>query len=94
MRTYVAVLAAAAITVSIVPAAYAAAPAEEPQPEVANAWSDEAPPPPSDRVIVRWAPGASRTDRAEARQDVQAQDFEKLGSKRFQVLSLPDGQNA
>ena len=92
MRASLAVLAAAAITASIVPAAYAAAPAEEPQPEVVNAWSDEAPPPLSDRVIVRWAAGSSRAQRADAREAVGSEAVANLG-KRFALLDLPDGEN-
>ena len=58
-----------------------------------NAWSDEKAPQPNGRVIVRWDEDSSRADRAQARSAVDTQDFAGLG-KRFQVLALPEGEDA
>lgn len=92
MRLSLVLLAAAALSLSVVPA-QAVTPSEDAIPPVADAWSDTSPPPASDRVIVRWAAGTGRTDRLKARAEVGTEDFANLGSAKFQVLDLAKGQD-
>ena len=93
MRPVLVLLAGAALSVSVIPAAHAAAPADKPVPPVANAWSDTKAPPASDNVIVHWDSGVGRADRAQARDDVNTEDFQNLGNAKFQLLTLADGQD-
>ncbi|TXH40910.1 MAG: hypothetical protein E6Q90_12825 [Actinobacteria bacterium] len=90
MRAAIVLLAGASLAIAVSPPAQAAETQESPSP--VNAWSDAKAPEPS-RVIVRWAGDASRADRVQARAAVDTQDFTGLG-KRFQVLALPEGEDA
>lgn len=44
------------------------------------------------RVIVEWAPGASRTERIEARAGAEVSSVHQLGDPRFQLLRVDPGQ--
>ena len=46
------------------------------------------------RVIVEWAPGASRSDRVEARQSADVTSLRPLGDPLFQLLAVDPGQSA
>jgi subtilisin family serine protease len=47
-----------------------------------------------DRVIVEWAPGASRGDRVAARQNADVTSMRPLGNPLFQLLAVDPGQSA
>ena len=44
------------------------------------------------RIIVQWAPGTPASVRADARAEAGAVDTADLGSRRFQVITLSEGQ--
>ncbi len=46
------------------------------------------------RVIVEWAPGASRADRVDARNDAEVDFASDLGNRRFQLVEVEPGQTA
>jgi len=46
------------------------------------------------RVIVEWAPGASRSDRVAARQSADVTSLRPLGDPLFQLLEVAPGQSA
>jgi subtilisin family serine protease len=48
----------------------------------------------SDRVIVEWAPGTSRSDRGAARQNAETTSMRQLGDPLFQLLEVDPGQSA
>jgi subtilisin family serine protease len=45
------------------------------------------------RVIVEWAPGASRSDRIEARQGAEVSSVRALGSPTFQLVAIAPGKS-
>jgi len=45
------------------------------------------------RIIVQWAPGTPASARADARTEAGAVDTADLGSHRFQVITLSEGQS-
>lgn len=92
MRTPFALLAGVALSLSALPAVGSTTTPEPEAPVSVNAWSDQAPPPASERVIVRWDAGSSRAQRTAARASVSTDDSVSLG-KRFQVLGLSEGQD-
>jgi subtilisin family serine protease len=47
-----------------------------------------------DRVIVDWAPAASRSDRVDARADADVAFGRDLGGRRFQLVEVQSGQTA
>jgi len=48
----------------------------------------------SDRVIVQWAPGANRAERAEARAEAETEFATDLGDRAFQLVEVERGQTA
>ncbi len=48
----------------------------------------------SDRIIVEWASGTSRSDRVAARQNADATSLRPLGDPLFQLLEVDPGQSA
>ncbi|HMJ01634.1 MAG TPA: S8 family serine peptidase, partial [Conexibacter sp.] len=50
-------------------------------------------PAPPDRAIVVWEPGASRSDRLDARTDADAAFLRTLGDPRFQLVRPEQGQS-
>ena len=46
------------------------------------------------RIIVEWAPGASRSDRIAARQSADVTSLRPLGDPLFQLLAVDPGQSA
>jgi subtilisin family serine protease len=48
----------------------------------------------SDRLIVEWERGASRTDRVEARDGAEVDFARDLGNRRFQLVRVEPGQTA
>lgn len=94
MRAPLVLLTGAALALSVSSGAYASDPAPEP----GLSGSEVPGNPPAvlkDRVIVRWAPGSTRAQRADARAEVGSEDVANLG-KRFAVITLPgdDDSNA
>jgi len=47
----------------------------------------------SDRLIVEWAPGASRSERIEARQDAEVSSVRALGNPTFQLVAIAPGKS-
>lgn len=91
MKTGFAVVCAASLIAALAPAGAAFA-ADEAMSAV-DEWSEMDQPLPSDRIIVRWHADADRTDRAQARRSVETADAQNLGSRRFQLLELGDGED-
>ena len=48
----------------------------------------------SKRVIVQWAPGASRGDKIDAREDAEVEFGSDLGNRDFQLVTVAPGQGA
>jgi len=48
----------------------------------------------ADRVIVQWAPGTSRSQRAEARAEAETEFTADLGDRAFQLVEVERGQTA
>jgi subtilisin family serine protease len=85
------VLACATLLALAVPAAALAAPGER---ESAAAPAGAAPPAAApERVIVVWEPGATRPERAAARDDAETALVRTLGDPRFQLLRPQAGQS-